>query len=341
MASFKESVIIPYSMFKSCDFKDKYQYEPNSILSRQRELMQERMFGRKNYPVYTSYVPSSPKANLYSHTEGSDSVPEFLQPSKIGESEEAGLTIDKILSKISVSQRPNVQSILQKLLENYVKWDSNGKLVLGKKVIEGSNIISLLQYLTKTREFKEEPAGIDTFWDYLMSINIPKSWFKLKPLSARKEIKFTTPAVKYPLEETERSLVSSALEDVMKAEAKDMDSYDVDESKKLDIAASHSPEHENAGVSIGEIEKKELPIFSTDGSEVEKLNTDIFSESKPRKKVKPKRKQKQKKHRTSLHNSDLSDSSGSSISSKSPMEPQRSRSGRIIKKKTKWDYWTP
>ena len=364
---FKESVIIPYAMFKSCDFEkgsdsakllDKE--NDNYILARQRELMQERMFNKEKYPVFTTYIPSS-----------SGQIQAI--PDKI--------SISEILNNISVSQRPNVESILKKLIENSGKWDEHGVLSLNNKVIPGSNIITLMQYISKSKDFAIKPAGVLQLLKFFVDIKLPKSWIKLKPEKLEKKLgKTSLTPVKYPLEDSEKLNVLSSLAKASAVVDSRLQSDDDDE-----YFSPLSSTKKAGNVNIGKIDKipppsfdeaKEVPTyeelfsFKEPSFEKRKLSTEfspnlseLFSEkSKFDKKSNTVGKEKKKKRKklTEYERSsdevqtkfdeqlreDIYEKGKSKNSSKKDTSnyPEKSRAGRVYKHTAKWQAlpsWTP
>ena len=247
MASFKESIIIPYSMFKSCNFEKESSLTPfreelerdvrDYKLKRQQDLLNERMYNRKPYSVHTTYVPPIlPKAHTFLKDE------DTLHDKPAADSD-LTLTIPKILKKISIAQKPNVRSILDQIMKNHGSWNDNGEILIKGQLIKGSDISKIMQYFSKSYRLSKEPHGIKELWDFFESIKMPKSWIKNKPEHARKIPDLITLS-KYPLEESEREKISEVLaKSKMSKGASVSDKLKSQmESEKLDYAGGIDPE---------------------------------------------------------------------------------------------------
>lgn len=341
MASFKESVIIPYAMFKDCSFsKEVVDYNEPYAVRRQKELMQERMYNRKPYSVYSTDIPASVKRVIVD-----DNMEKRKRKINILDDVD-DLPISEILKEIPVSQRPNIQSILDKLLENSAKWDRNGQLILRGKIIKGSNIVDIMNFFSRSTKSQKEPRGLAEIWDFLQRINVPVSWFRQKPFT-RKESDSEDDFIlgRYPLEDSQRE---EMLDTLNKSLGEDV----IDESDKLDYAgirggpASDTEKH----FDIGEIQEKlpesyktfeESPQrisesetympqeFSTPFSSfsgIPKPAGDVFDSSKFRKSRS--RVQKPREQRKSRQ------------ASPSPKDsPKSSQFGRAYTRTVKWDSW--
>ena len=220
MTSFKESVIIPLSIFKNCNYSDKaptlntsIPHKESPILARQRELLHERMFNRKPYHVYTTS----------SETE-TESVKRI------------GIPISTILSHIIISQRPNINSILEHMIANDLLWNKKGEIILKDKTIKDSNIIEIMKYFSKTTNFQGEPTGVNEFWKSLNESYIPKSWIKVKPLISRPQVPLQ--AAHYPLEKSAKVGVASALKKGLEKgdSISDEEFYDVETNQAGNIS---------------------------------------------------------------------------------------------------------
>ena len=318
MNTFKESVIIPYAMFKSCNFSETPSDSENYNLKRQNQLMQERMYNKKPYSVLTSFVPHSNKPSV-----------EDISKNNIISS---NIPISTIKNEIVVSQRPYAQSILEKLLENRVTWDDTGEINIKGTVLKGSNIFHIMKYFTKTKLYKIEPSGLDEVWDFLQAINVPKSWFRNKPEKYRKDSIKDNPLFpsKYPLEESESERISDTIKKSM------LDS--TDEGDKLDYAGAISDsesvnsQSEKGGIDFGEIEEK-LPLLpeSRDIFDIKKESPIPYRggyKSKKSKTISP-----SYRERTTKSKEEEKKSGKEKKSSKEA----KSRYGRTIKRTMKWE----
>ncbi|KAJ3667004.1 hypothetical protein Zmor_002415 [Zophobas morio] len=77
-----------------------------------------------------------------------------------------------ILSTIPKQSKTKASTLLQKLKDAGVTWDSRGVVNTGSKHISGSNIIDLINDIV--RNTKTEPIGWPEFADVLRDLNIPR-----------------------------------------------------------------------------------------------------------------------------------------------------------------------
>ena len=211
MHSFKESIIIPvslYNQYKSLNIKPSQNVlnissnETNPLIKRQQELVNQKMFNKKPYSVYTTYN------NLDTSIENTQ-VPIKNEKLAIQNME---LSIKDILKNIDIAQRPNIKSILEKLLDNNIKWNEQGEVILRNLTLFKSNIIDIMKYLSGTIVYKDKlPYGLKEVWNILEEIGIPKSWIKVK-IFKKKE---TFMPSNYPLEKKEREKIDFILENKM------------------------------------------------------------------------------------------------------------------------------
>ncbi len=175
MQSFKESIIIPYPMFKKCDFSsgqnknsdyaskiiNETDDELDNKIEKQKEFINKRMFGYKPYTVYS--------------TEMRD-ITEQKQKQQ--------LLIDEVVHSIKVSERANIRNILNKLISNNITWNNFGELIIKNDVIHSSNIIDIMKYFSgtvKITESKNIPVGAIRLFQIMQNMNIPLTWLKTNP----------------------------------------------------------------------------------------------------------------------------------------------------------------
>lgn len=162
--------------------------EKNPQLIRQKELLDERLNRRIKYPILT---------------------PDIAQAKERTAPDVVGIKISDIVKNIRTSQKPNVLSILDKMIRNNLLWNRQGELVINARIIKNSNIIKLMKFLSGTEKvdnYDEMPIGVNELWETLSEIEVPTSWIKIKPLTIEEPHAHFTPG-KYLFESTESSEV--------------------------------------------------------------------------------------------------------------------------------------
>ena len=173
--SFEESIIIPLETYQKCHF-DQSTQDVDLLLSK---------------------LPSDVKMKLFNQMKIKSKRKDGPLPV---ESPTESLPVKDILNKIPIKDQPYVQAILKKLkpYRHDVKWDSNNEIMIDGKIIPGSNISDIFQYLTSNLTItstKDIPIGAKEFYDKLMYLNIPGSWIKTKlPIRSSKRTKKKSPS---------------------------------------------------------------------------------------------------------------------------------------------------
>ena len=125
-------------------FKDELEKDVlNYKIKRQQELMNERMYSKKPYGVYTSHVSPvlSTKGTPTKHDQA------IMHDDKLSD-ESDSLTVQKILKKIPIAQKPNVRSILDKMKRSSGSWNDDGEVFIKGHLIKGSDISKIMKYFS-------------------------------------------------------------------------------------------------------------------------------------------------------------------------------------------------
>ena len=294
--SFQESIIIPFTLYKSMLLQKHNTTSFNSasdmeisdlkkdtssadetpkninaekihpILKRQEALLNERLFKLNPYNVYSTDAvnntqPQRKDINIYSN-----------------ENDSIGIPIRDILSNIrSQSQIPNIEKVLEMMIGNGITWNSKGEIKIDGKYVLKSSIIEIMQFFAKShsKPILNEPVGITELWQTLGHI-IPRPWIRNKPNIARKELQ----PVKYPSEESfqrAKELLEKETRDLLPSDLNKYktnyhnDSIGADAlENETDVQASSSPDkpnidsEKNKKVNQDKIdmkEKLEKPVF--------------------------------------------------------------------------------
>jgi hypothetical protein len=179
--SYQEAIIIPLSLFKECKLSDKKPDELASLLDNKSMPPDKKM--KLYHELQRKRRHTSPKPEQ-KHLQPRDNV---LEPP----SEEKYIT-----KEISVEEQPYVASILANIrpFKNEISWDKDLQVEIDSKPMIGSNIVSLLQWVTNNvivTRHSDIPIGALEFHDKLIKLGIPKSWLKVKitspPSSSQKK----------------------------------------------------------------------------------------------------------------------------------------------------------
>jgi hypothetical protein len=204
--SFKESIIIPLSLWERC--------KSSSILPETTPSVAEN---KKN----TLHVESSPidilknpnlsadvKVAMYHRakkrqktTAGNISANQLATsgsqqiPRNVSEKPNPLLNTDHILNNLAEKERPFAGSILA-IIRKYpdqLTWNNNGEIIIDGKTMPGTDIVKLFQYITKTLVITRQidvPFGSEAFYKKLLDIGVPESWIRIrlpKRFSVRKK----------------------------------------------------------------------------------------------------------------------------------------------------------
>ena len=161
--SFKEAVIIPYSMFKKCNF-DRTPKQDHEIILENPNL------------------PADVKMKLFNQAKilaGQKSEEQPVEDSSRDKNEES-----YIVQLFPDKDQPFIASILEKLKANTdeISWDDNMRVNIDGKLHRDSNIIELLRFTMKNLIITADtdiPAGAREFLEKLIAIGVPKSWIRV------------------------------------------------------------------------------------------------------------------------------------------------------------------
>ena len=181
MQSFKESIIIPYRLYKKCNFsKEKNEndkFSSRNIEEKQNNYIKERMFNQNPYTIYGTSISNhlKPQANYNTNyqmglTQKSDS--------------KQTISNDEILAHIKVAERPNIRNILIELNNNKVSWNNFGEIIINEKVRHSTSIIDIMRFFSNTVKIKSSrdiPNGANEIFDILQEMKIPLIWMRNTP----------------------------------------------------------------------------------------------------------------------------------------------------------------
>ena len=172
--SFRESVIIPYALFKKCQFATPPPPVPATVplppLPSKREPTPER-----DEPPTAPNVETPPPP-----------LPSPLveQKPKFPKQEENESVITKMARVVPEEDRPVVERILEQVQAHsrVLGWTDDYELVVNDLVYPKSNILEILKFIMKkqvVQNYKGIPFGTKDFVDNLVDvIKIPKDWIK-------------------------------------------------------------------------------------------------------------------------------------------------------------------
>ena len=156
--SFAQSVIIPLSLFKSCQF-DKIKTKDGDIPPSKKLMLKDQEALLKS------------KANI-----SNQKIPSVLN-------------YDDILDNINKKYRPHMRAILDEIIKNddSISIDNQTfEITIKGKRMSGSNIIEIFKYFTKGKVVtsnKDVPIGTQELFDFLVhELNIPSAWIPNKSL---------------------------------------------------------------------------------------------------------------------------------------------------------------
>lgn len=165
--SFKESVIIPYTLFKQC------QFDKSTLSSESQNILRD------------SKLPSDLKMKLYSQSKAlvPTNDPE-METSARGVDKETIDDIDYIAQLMPLKDQPYVSSILSKIKSrpDEISWNDRLEAKINGRLLIGSNIIDLLRFVMKNTivtRATDIPTGARDFINKLYDIGVPKPWIKV------------------------------------------------------------------------------------------------------------------------------------------------------------------
>lgn len=172
--TFEKSIIIPFDLYQQCRL-DKTDRTLDILLD--------------------DTLPSDTKLKLYNQaalTKKSDTATTTVPTT-------TSLPFgDHILHNIPDKDKPNVRAILEifKTNPSELGWTDNLELTLDSETVSGSNLINVLLYFTKNLPVTKDndiPLGAKELYDKLVSLNMPVSWVKLKPVRPKKRVQRQKP----------------------------------------------------------------------------------------------------------------------------------------------------
>lgn len=152
--SFSESVIVPLSVFRKCNFEqetgDKILDDPDLPPSKKMMLFQREAIKRK--------------AKTTIDTEKEDNMP----------------YADDIIASFPEKLRPVLHHVFKFVRDNPedIRWNKYYQVILENRLIPQSNIQEILHYIFKTKivsSDKDIPIGADQFRKILNEIGVPKT----------------------------------------------------------------------------------------------------------------------------------------------------------------------
>ena len=155
--SFKESIIIPLSLFKQCNF--------------QTTKLSTSILENYDLPLDVRMKMHSQQKHLDPKKASRAMVP---IPPAIG--------IDDIVREITTTNQPHVKAILERMKDHDLKWNDAGEIILGGEVIQNSNIIDIMKALSKSTTIisdRDLPKGTGVLYQKLIDIGVPTSWIRL------------------------------------------------------------------------------------------------------------------------------------------------------------------
>ena len=175
--SFKESVILPYSLFKKCQFAPPEKLEHENILR-------------------DSTLPSDLKMKLYSQSKALSTKPTPEPEKKKADYRDENAYILQLMPE---KDQPFISSILTKIAarKDEIHWNTELELNIDGKPYPGSNIIELLKFVVKNLIITSDidvPIGAKDFVNKLYDIGVPKTWIKVsfpRRMPKRKKVKST------------------------------------------------------------------------------------------------------------------------------------------------------
>ena len=174
--SFRESVIIPYALFKKCQFGTPQKQEHETILQ-------------------DPSLPSDVKMKLYSQAKAINTAKPPQDNDTNSSQTNQNNDITYIVQIMPEKDQPFASSILSKIRsrEDEISWNDKLELLIDGKLYRDSNIIELVRFVLKNLIVSSDtdiPKAAKEFVDKLQEIGVPKSWIKVSfPRRAPKRTK--------------------------------------------------------------------------------------------------------------------------------------------------------
>jgi hypothetical protein len=203
--SFKESIIIPLSLWKQCKLPSNLSETTSDVSEGKKSPLGDPVEILKN-PNLSSDVKVALYHQAKKHQKTSAknisvnqwTTSGYPHPTTVFQ-KPSSMQLDHIINSLSEKERPFAVSILG-IIHKYpdqVAWNNNGEIIIDGKTIPGTDIVKLFQYITKTLIITKQediPLSGEVFYKKLLEIGVPDSWVRIhlpKRASNRKK-----PAVK-------------------------------------------------------------------------------------------------------------------------------------------------
>lgn len=186
--SFRESVIIPYALFKKCQFATPpAPTVPLPPLQPKKEPTPDRDEPPAPPNIETPPLPPLPPSPTSAPPSPLPAPPPPSEPKwpKKQEKEEEN-NITKMARVVPEEDRPIVQRILEQvqLHPRVLGWTDKNEVAIDQVVYPKSNILDILKFIMKKQVVENNagaPFGAKDFVDNLINkIKIPKDWIKAK-----------------------------------------------------------------------------------------------------------------------------------------------------------------
>ena len=181
--SFRESVIIPYALFKKCQFSTPS--PPSAPLPmRKKEDTPEPDEPPAARNIDTPPPQPPPIKGEEEEEEEAEPQPDHQQKFKLPKKEEKENDIRKMARVVPEEDRPIVERILEQVRAHprVLGWTEDYELIVNDLVYPKSNILEILKFIMKKQvveNYKGVPFGTKDFVDSLVDIiKIPKDWIK-------------------------------------------------------------------------------------------------------------------------------------------------------------------
>lgn len=161
--TFEQSIIIPLELYQKCRL-DEADHSLDILLD--------------------NTMPADKKLKLYNQstlTKRTDEIPNIHNTSV--------MVGDHILHNIPDKDRPVARAILDvfRAHPSELGWTDNGEVIINSDTIPNSNLINILLYFTKNLPVTSQidvPLGARQLYEKLISLDMPSSWVKRKPVAA-------------------------------------------------------------------------------------------------------------------------------------------------------------
>ena len=194
--NFEESIIIPLKLYQKCKL-DKHDEMINLLTD--------------------DTIPTDSKMKLFhqaqtrKHHRGKVGKVSSLSPSnKNANSSDYG---DHIIMSLPVADRPHIKAILD-FFQNHpsaLSWNDKNEVIVGGSVVHGSNIVDIFRFFAKTLPITrsdDEPTGSRLVYETLLSLGVPSTWIKRKPVSKSTSRRRRQPSPDVEIESDDRVAVT-------------------------------------------------------------------------------------------------------------------------------------